>query len=51
MYLNILNKKKFNFFLFEIYFSLIMCLMKLKVYIQIGSTPLYDVNLTIKNKI
>jgi hypothetical protein len=31
IYLNILNKKKFKIFLFVIYFSLILCFMKLKV--------------------
>jgi hypothetical protein len=34
-------------FLFVIYYSLILCFMKLKVNIKIGSTVLYDVNLTV----
>jgi hypothetical protein len=46
LYLNILNKKRFKIFLFVIYFSFILCLMKLNAKIQIGSTTLYDVNLT-----
>jgi hypothetical protein len=47
IYLCILNKKKFKIFLFVFYFSFILCLMKLKAKIQIGNTPLYEVNLTV----
>jgi uncharacterized membrane protein len=47
---NVLNQKKFKIFLFLIYFSLILFLMKLKAKIQIGNTPLYDANLTVIRK-
>jgi hypothetical protein len=39
--------KKFKIFLFVIYFSLILFLMKFKINIKIGITALYDVNLTV----